>query len=710
MKLRRLVIIFLAIALLLIVVSYKQQPTSDPTNGIAQVKIMDSFWGPKFEKWRTTTVNDVFNKFEGNYHPQASSSLEKDFEKLGATRNAFNNFDSVAQGKRGIGKHNGPPWYDGLVYETIRGAADFLMRYPDEGLEKRIDGYIDRIAAAQASDPDGYLNTYTELMEPDHRWGFNGGLQRWQHEVYNAGMLIEAAIHYYKATGKTKLLNVAVKFANYMYDYMGPAPKKNVVPAHSGPEEAAIKLYWLFKQEPGLKTKISVPVNETHYYDLAKFWIEDRGHHVGLPLWGTWGPDSAEHWIRANKYNDPKYGDHLRPTWGDYAQDSIPVLEQKTIEGHAVRATLLATGLTTAAIENKDPRYIQTANNLWDNMVGHRMFITGGVGAIANDEKFGSDFYLPNDAYLETCAAVGAGFFSQRMNQLMGDGKYMDEYERTLYNNVLTGISEDGDHYTYQNPLTAEHHNRWEWHDCPCCPPMFLKMVSEMPDFIYLYNSDTLYVNLLVGNEATLDYNNQKVSLKMETRYPWDGKVSLKISPETPASLPVKVRIPNWAQGKENPFGLYISDLKSPVTLKVNGKSVNVVPVKGYVTINRTWQKGDEIQLGLPMQPRFITARKEVKVLNGQVAIASGPIVYSLEGNKNSYLDKLKIDTTGAMKISFNPDLSGGVNELTGTAINGKSEKVKFDAIPYFAIGNIMPGDKYRVWLITGKNAQRHTQ
>jgi DUF1680 family protein len=701
MKLQRLVTIFLATSLLLVVVSYKQKPVSDSTNGIAQVKITDAFWGPKFEVWRKTTVNDVFNKFEGNYQPQENSHLEKDFEKMGATWNAFNNFDLVAEGKRGIGKHNGPPWYDGLVYETIRGASDFLVRYPDDSLEKRIDGYIDRIAAAQASDPDGYLNTYTELMEPNHRWGLNGGEELWQHDVYNSGMLIEAAIHYYKATGKTKLLNVAVKVANYMYDYMGPAPKKNVVPGHSGPEEAAVKLYWLFKQEPGLKNKISVPVNESHYYDLAKFWLEGRGHHVGLPLWGTWGGDSAERWIRENKYTDPKYGDHLRPSWGDYAQDSIPVLEQKTIEGHAVRATLLATGLTTAAIENKDPRYIQTASTLWDNMVGYRMFITGGVGAIAHEEKFGSNFYLPNDAYLETCAAVGAGFFSQRMNQLMGDGKYMDEFERTLYNNVLAAISGDGDHYTYQNPLTAEHQNRWEWHDCPCCPPMMLKMVSEMPDVIYLYKSDALYVNLFVGNETILNYNNQKVSLKMETRYPWDGKVSLKISPETPTALPVKVRIPNWALGKENPFGLYVSDLKSPVTLKVNGKSVNVAPVNGYVTINRKWQKGDEIQLELPMQPRFITAKDEVKVLNGQVAIASGPIVYSLEGNKNFELDKLKIDTTGAMKISFNPNLLGGVNEVTGTAINSKSEKIKFDAIPYFAIGNIKPGDKYKVWVIS---------
>lgn len=692
------VVIFFATILLLPLVSYKQPADPVLTNGIKQVKITDAFWGPRFETWRQTTLQDIFDKFEGKYNPQASPSLQSQFERSGATWNAFKNFDLVAEGKRGIGKHDGPPWYDGLVYETIRGAADLLARYPDEQMEKRIDGYVDRIAAAQASDPDGYINTYTELIEPDHRWGFNGGLQRWQHDVYNAGMLVEAAVHYYKATGKTKLLDVAVKFTNYMYRDMGPAPKKNIVPAHSGPEEAVIKLYRLFKQEPALKSKMSVPVDETQYYALATFWLEGRGHHTGLPLWGTWGTDSAEHWIRAKKYDDPKYGDHRRPTWGDYAQDSIPLLEQKTIEGHAVRATLLATGLTTAALENKDPRYIQTAGSLWSNMVGHRMFITGGVGAIANDEKFGSDFFLPNDAYLETCAAVGAGFFSQRMNQLMGNGKYMDELERVLYNNVLTGISADGAHYTYQNPLTAEHHNRWEWHDCPCCPPMFLKMVSAVPDFIYLYQQEALYVNLFVGNETTLTHNNQKISLEMETQYPWNGTVRLKVSPEAAIRLPIKIRIPNWALGTENPFGLYQSDLKQQATLKVNGKPVKLAPVNGYITIDRTWKKGDAIELELPMQPRFINAGKEVKVLDGQVAIASGPIVYSLEGNKNPGLDQLKIDTKTPMKISFQPALLGGVNEITGMAISG-AEKVSFHAIPYFAIGNIQPGDKYEVWV-----------
>ena len=406
-----------------------------------RANINDAFWSPRFELWRTTTANDVLNKFEGQHLPAKEQE----------NNNVFENFDKIANGKKGTGGHAGLPWFDGLIYESIRGIGDLNSQHPDPLLQARLDGYIDRIYAAQKADPDGYINTYTDLMEPTHHWGDNGGLLRYQHDVYNAGMLIEAGVHYYKATGKTKLLEVATRFANHMSNLMGPVPKRNIVPAHSGPEEAVMKLYWLYKTNPNLKKKMGIPVNEKSYYELARFWIENRGNHAN------------------------------RPSWGDYAQDSISVFKQKTIEGHAVRATLLATGITAVALESHAPQYIQTADQLWNNMVGNRMFITGGVGAIAHDEKFGPDYYLPTDAYLETCAAVGAGFFSQRMNELTGNGKYMDEFERVLYNNVLTGVSLSGDKYTYQNPLNANDHSRWAWHSCPCCPPMFLKMVSTMP-------------------------------------------------------------------------------------------------------------------------------------------------------------------------------------------------------------------------------------
>ncbi len=658
---------------------------------VSQVVINDSFWSPKMEVWRSVTAHDVLDKFEGKHHHDSGVQEEND---------AFRNFDLVARGERGIGRHAGFPWFDGLIYETIRGVSDFLSQSPDKELEQRIDAYIDRIEAAQQSDPTGYLETYTQLMEPGHPWGEHGGFLRWQHDVYNAGMLVEAGVHYYKATGKTKLLEVSTRFANYMCDYMGSQPKKNLVPSHSGPEEALVKLYELYRDHPELKKEINVPVNEDAYYELVKFWIENRGNNCGYPLWLAWGNQESEKWIKEEKYLDSKFGPHSRPSWGDYAQDSISVFEQKTIEGHAVRATLLATGIAAMAIQNGEKLYAETAGNLWSNMVGKRMFITGGVGAIHHDEKFGPDYFLPTDAYLETCAAVGAGFFSQRMNELTGDGKYMDELERVLYNGVLTGISLSGDHYTYQNPLNADNHSRWEWHDCPCCPPMFMKMVSALSGYIYAHRQDTVYVNLFIGSDTQVKIGkNSVVKLKQETRYPWDGRVLLTVDPEQESQFTVKLRVPGWAQGVENPYGLYYSEGLPPVQLKVNGDIVEMKPDNGYAGINRVWKKGDQIELLLPLQPRIVRAHKQVADLNEKLVIASGPLVYCLEQFDNSNLEQLKLDLHSHLEIEYQKETLGGVNVVRGKAFDDSSNELVFTAIPYFAVGNRQPGCSYKVWL-----------
>jgi DUF1680 family protein len=639
-----------------------------------QVRIDDPFWSPKLKVWNTKTVYDVFDKLEGKYEPDRPDIIAEK-AKWGRTRNAFLNFDRVAQGKKNTQSHDGPPWYDGLVYETIRGAADLLAEYPDARLEKKIDAYIDRIAAAQDADPDGYLNTYTTLMRPDKRWGTNGGDDKWQHDIYNSGMLMEAAIHYYKSTGKTKLLNTAVKLTNYICKQIGPAPKLNVIPGHGGPEETVLKLYRLFKEQPALQKKMTVPVSEDDYLAMAKFWIEQRGN-----------------------YGEPD-GSHARKSDSSYNQDHMSVLQQQTIEGHAVRATLLATGVTATALETKNSQYRNTANNYWNNMIGKRMFITGGEGAIADGERFGADYYLPESAYLETCASIGAGFFSEQMNELEADGKYMDEFERIIYNNMLSGVSLSGDHFFYENPLIGNGNKRWAWHDCPCCPPMILKMVGALPQYIYGYNESNVFINLFIGSEASVKMNGADVLLKQTTEYPWKGNIKIEVNPSAPESFAINMRIPGWAAQKENPFDLYRSKVNGIEILKVNGKAIPVEPVNGYASIKRVWKKGDMIELVLPMAPRLIAVNEAVQTIRGKLAIASGPVVYGLESIDNPELKNYTINATAPLKLIYKPTLLNGVNVITGQVADTTGKPVNFTAIPFYSIGNREAGAHYQVWI-----------
>ncbi len=644
---------------------------------LQSVTIDDPFWSPKLKTWNDVTLTDVLDKFE-----QAG---------------AFRNFDRVAGSADG--GHEGFPWFDGLIYETIRGASDLLVYYPNEALEKRLDDLIARIAAAQAVRTDGYIMTYTQLQEPGHEWGLNGGFLRWQHDIYNAGALVEAGVHHYKATGKTELLSVAVRMAGLMHQTIGPAPKKNLVPAHSLPETALIELYQLFNDEPDLKIMLSFPADENNFLELAEFWIENRGNHCGLPTTEQWAQNEPESqaWVREQKYGDS------RPSWGAYAQDQVSVFKQHTLEGHAVRATLLASGTAAAARINRNPDYISTAERFWENMAGKRLHITGGVGAYAHEEKFGPDYVLPNDAYLETCAAIGAGFFHLNMNRLFGDARYIDEFERVLYNNIINGVSQDGRHYYYKNPLTTHEHHRWKWHECPCCPPMFLKMVSVLPEQIYACDSEGLYVNLFIGSRVICTLGGTSVQIAQQTRYPWNGAVSITLQPEKETAFPINIRIPGWARGHENPMELYTSEVSSKVQIKINGEPVKQLKmVRGYASLRRTWKKGDTIELELPMSPRRVYANPAVAADRGRVALQSGPIVYCVERDDNLDPHQIALPTQSALDLQYAPDLFGGVNVIRAGA--GTTEE--FTAIPFYCQDNRPGGGSIAVWL-PERNSER---
>lgn len=379
------------------------------------------------------------------------------------------------------------------------------------------------------------------------------------------------------------------------------------------------------------------------------------------------------------------------------------MLQQATIEGHAVRATLLCAGLAATGTVNGREDYLAAASRLWANMVQRRMYVIGGLGAVAGHEGFGPDYELPNNGYLETCAAIGAGFFHHNMNLALGNARYVDELERVLYNVVLPGVSLKGDTYFYENPLEAgPKRARWTWHGCPCCPPMFLKIMGALPGFIYAQDQDGLYVNLFVGSRAEARLPGGKIALRQTTHYPWDGEVRLSIEPERETGFFLNVRLPGWCLDPQ---------------VRVNGTPLASFDRKGgYARLQRKWQRGDTVELTLPMPVQRLKAHPKVKANLGRVALQRGPLVYCFEASDNSgHVRNLVISPEAPLRTQHRPELLGGVTIIQGPAlalhrvawpdqlylasgfVPGVTD-ADFTAIPYFPNVNRQPGEM-QVWM-----------
>ena len=517
---------------------------------LKKTRITDEFFGPFLEKLRAVTLPDVLEKFL------------KD--------GAVENYRRAARGERG--GHAGPPWYHGLICEVIRGASDLLARSPDPETEKKLDEIIDAIAAAQRE--DGWLHPYDMLMCPGQEWGLFGGNARWQHETYDCGCLIEAGVHHYRATGKTKLLACAVRCADYLAAHIGPPPKWNVTCEHSLAESALLSLEALFSEEPALAERLGAKRGD--YLKLALFFIESKGRNE-------------------NRHQFP-------PFLQEYAQDHRPAREQREAVGHAVRATLFYTGIAEAARETGDRGLESAARAIWRDIVTTKLHVNGSVGAYRDQERFGQQYALPNDAYLETCAGVGFLFFADAMFRLTGDGAVWDAAESTVCNLLPAAVSADGTHYTYENPLESPGgRERWSWHGCPCCPPMLLKAAGALPSMIFSFGEKDLWVNLLIdaasageGIETVLSSAN--------------GGKRLKVKSDRPRIL--HIRIPSWAEG----FGL-----DRPFAVE-KGYAVLAVPAGE-----------SETGIAFSTRPRRIEAHPWVEADRDRVAFLRGPVLFAAE-------------------------------------------------------------------------------
>lgn len=537
-------------------------------------------------------------------------------------------------GRLETGPFQGSCFNDSDVFKVLEGASYALASHPDSALEAAVDAVIAKIAAAQQS--DGYLNTYYTLAKPGKRWSNLGDM----HELYCAGHLIEAAVAHYRATGKPTLLNVAVRYADHIDGVFGPTRRHGLC-GHEEIELALVKLYEVTRRQK--------------YLDLARFFIDMRG-------------------------NGEKRGPG---TWGVHCQDHQPVREQKEIVGHAVRAMYLYAGTADLAGYSGDRQLVDAMARLWQDVMLRKMYITGGIGAVQATEAFGAAYELPNDsAYCETCAAIGLALWAHRLNLMHGDARYADLVERTIFNGILAGVGMDGKHFFYVNPLASDgSHHRQPFFDCACCPSNIVRFLPSLPGYMYATNDDGIFVNLYAAGKGKVVLGEDSVSLTQETKYPWEGRVTLVVEPAKPRPFALNLRIPAWCEG---------------ATLAVNGATVHPLDMdKGYARLRRQWRRGDVIQLDLPMPIQRIEAHPRVQADIGRVALQRGPIVYCFEAVDNGDLAKdFVLPCNPDFATQYRGDLLGGVTVITGNAKDGH----RFTAVPYYAWDHRQPG-AMRVWV-----------
>ena len=578
----------------------------------------------------------------------------------------YRNFEMAAHPDKN-NKVTGNSFDDTDVYKTIEGASYLLQTYPDKKLKKYIDSVLVIVAAAQ--EPDGYLYT-ARTMNPDHPHEWAGN-KRWEkveelsHEFYNLGHMIEGAVAHYQATGQRNFLDIAIRYADCVCNEIGNGENQQVkVPGHQIAEMALAKLY--------------LATGDEKYLNMAKFFLDKRGY---------------------TSRRD------------EYSQAHKPVIEQDEAVGHAVRATYMYSGMADVAALTGDTAYINAIDRIWDNIVGKKLYITGGIGATSLGEAFGKNYELPNmSAYCETCAAIGNVYLNHRLFLLHGDSKYYDVLERTLYNGLISGVSIDGGSFFYPNPLESMgQHQRQAWFGCACCPSNICRFIPSLPGYIYAVKDNSLFINLFISNEADLKINNKKVRIKQSTSYPWDGDVKLSIMHNTAGKFAIKIRIPGWVRNEVVPSNLYkYSDNKSlSYSISINGQKIESRIDKGYFVIDNKWKKGDEISIHFDMDVRTVKANHNVEADKGRISIERGPLVYCAEWADNKYnvLNTLMSQKTN-FEIIKQPDLLNGIYQISTKAqsleydkngkLNIKDQNLLL--IPYYAWAHRGQGNM-TIWL-----------
>ncbi len=600
------------------------------------VTITEGFWGTR----RETNVK------------KSIPSMEKLLEANGRR----NNYLRLA-GKSDV-QQSGPVYSDSDVYKWTEAVGFQLQSGDSPELRALAEKIIREIVAVQ--EPSGYLNTYYVADRAKQR--MTPETQRWGHELYNIGHMIQGAIAYYRATGDRTLLDAGIRFVDdYLFASFGPGTDKQ--PLFSGHPEIELALIELYRT-----------TGDQRHLELAGYILQ--------------GDDRIK--VPRHAYV--------------YHFCGIPFTSRTHLEGHAVRAMYACCGATDYYMETGDQKYWKTLDVLWNDLVSSQMYVTGGVGARSDGEAFGDSYELPNfTAYGESCAAIGSMMWNWRMLAATGDAKYADVIERALYNGINSGMSLDGTLYCYRNPLSFDPAGgdqiRNPWYDTTCCPPNLERIFASLPGYLYSTSKDGLYLHLYENSQ--LDWHLEDgTGLKVEqkTSYPWDGAVEIGVTPAKSTEFTFYLRIPEWCNSAQ---------------VAVNGKSVSGVTPGQYLALRRRWSPRDAIHLKFGMTPQVIEANRRVVDDYGRVAVQRGPLVYCLEQLDQpqgiSLYDvslDLQQDSSSAFHVEFDKDLLGGIvvlkhagawaektssdgklyRKYTPTAPKGRQVELKF--IPYYAWAN----------------------
>ena len=633
-----------------------------------KVTLEDDFWLPRLKIQKETLV---------------PFSLDK-------TAYAVENLRRTGQYLRGekIEKgFEGPYYVASDLFKVMEGAAYLLTLEKDAELEAQMDEIIDIIASAQ--DKDGYLyevHILPEQKENNHRKGGSGPTRYsfvdHSHELYNMGHMYEGAIAYFKATGKRKWLDVAEKNAQHINrvffegdpNYNGGKPVMHA-PGHEEIELALVKMYYATGNEL--------------YAEMAKKFVD----------------------IRGKERDKGRY----------YSQAHIPVREQMEAVGHSVRATYLYSGMADVVAMNGDTTLMPALNSIWHDIVDRKMHINGGLGAVPGIEGFGPAYDLPNlNTYDETCAAVGNVFFNYRMFLMSGEAKYVDVAEVALYNNVLAGVNLEGNKFFYVNVLEADgkrpfNHGtagRAPWFGTACCPSNMARLIPQISGMTYSHTNDDIYTVFYAGNSTSIPLEGGEVALKQQTNYPFDGNITIEVSPaEAGQEFTMWVRIPTWCGEQFVPGELYsyANAAADKAVVKVNGKRVRTEVIDGYMPVQRAWKAGDKVEIELPMPVRYSVADERVKADINRVCVTRGPLVYCAEQPDNEYVASHYVLTNINQKgevATFSEGIMNGINNITlkanVLADDGAEEPNTVDAtlklIPYYAWNNRGDNVTMNVW------------